>query len=302
MVRVTEVVNQEKQRGIGKSIKMKKKFSWKAFISIGLFYSFFIIFITGLALYISPPGRIAHWQEWKFMGITKENWEAIHVIFSFSFVILSIFHLFTVNWKAFWSYITKKKKKGLNKKREFYISTILIIGFFVGTYFSIPPFSSIMNLSETIKESWEDVNQQPPVSHAELLNLIELSKVVESLSLEQIIKQLENSEIKIDSVEQSLEEIAESNSTTPAALYGILKISGTTGGKGQGGGQGSGQGGGMGRKTVETIAFENGLDVDIMMDILWENNIEAKKNQSLREIAEINGISTMEIYNLLLAE
>lgn len=73
----------ERRKEIAKSIRMKKKFSWKAFISIGLFYSFFILFLTGLALYISPPGRVAHWQEWKFMGFTKENWEAIHVIPSF---------------------------------------------------------------------------------------------------------------------------------------------------------------------------------------------------------------------------
>ncbi|MCF8381466.1 MAG: DUF4405 domain-containing protein [Bacteroidales bacterium] len=280
---------------------MKNKFSWKAFVSIGLFYSFFIIFLTGLALYIAPPGRVAHWEEWTFLGFTKENWESIHVIFSFSFVILSVFHLFFLNWRIFWFYIKKKAVSGVNKKREFYVSTLLVIIFFAATYFSLPPFGSIMTLSTNIKESWEDTNSQPPVPHAELLNLEELAEVVNSLSLDQIIKIFEENSIKFDSIQQTMQEIAELNNTSPAGLYSILKLPKVEA-KGQGGG-GSGTGGGggtgIGRKTIETIAFETNQDTDSLLMILKENGFEASENQTLRDIAEEYDVPAMDIYDLI---
>ena len=284
---------------------MRKKFSWKAFVSIGLFYSFFVIFLTGLALYIAPPGRIAHWQEWKFLGFTKENWEAIHVIFSFSFVILSVLHLFFLNWRVFWFYIKKKAVSGVNKKREFYISSVIVAVFFIGTYFSVPPFGSIMNLSENIKESWEDTSSQPPVPHAEQLNLPELAELVDGFSLNQIIRIFDDNDIKYDSIQQTMEVIAEINETSAAGLYAILKMPTVTSkgqGRGSGSGSGSGGGSGIGRKTIESIAFETSQNIDSLMILLKENEIDATKDQIIRDIAEINEISAMDIYDLILAE
>lgn len=80
---------------------MKKKFSWKSFISFGLFFYFFVIFFSGIILYIAPPGRIANWTNWELIGLTKSQWQTMHTNFSYLFAILSIFHLFTANsaWK-----------------------------------------------------------------------------------------------------------------------------------------------------------------------------------------------------------
>ena len=133
---------------------MNKKFNWRAFISFGLTYAFFIILVSGIMLYMSPPGRYAHWVNWKILGFTKEGWQAIHTIFSYTFVILSVFHLFTVNWKVFLSYLKSKAKTGLNRKREFFISTALVLLFFFGVIFSVPPFKSVMDFGEYLTESW----------------------------------------------------------------------------------------------------------------------------------------------------
>ena len=60
--------------------KRKKKFSWRAFISMGLFYSLIIIFLTGIVLYLAPSGQVAHWVARnndkdieQIMQILKEN-------------------------------------------------------------------------------------------------------------------------------------------------------------------------------------------------------------------------------------
>ena len=79
---------------------MNRKFSWKAFISFGLAYMMVILLVSGLILYVSPPGRYAHWVTWTLWGMTKEEWQAVHTVFSFGFIILSVFHLFSANWKT----------------------------------------------------------------------------------------------------------------------------------------------------------------------------------------------------------
>ncbi|MCD6354134.1 MAG: DUF4405 domain-containing protein [Prolixibacteraceae bacterium] len=267
---------------------MKKKFSWRVFISFGLTYSFIILFISGIILYIAPPGRYAHWVNWKIMGATKEGWQAFHTVFSFTFVILSIFHLFTVNWKAFWSYLKTKSKTGLNKKREFFISTILSIAFFFGIVYSVPPFSNIMDLGEYFTASWEQEKEEPPIPHAELLTLVELAEQMKLSSVDEIIRKLTLHEIKFDNTGQTLQELAKINETTPLEIYEqISKKSGT-----------ERQGSGIGRKTIEDFAIEVGKSPEEVMRILKENGIEAEEWQTLRDIGDKNNMPPRDIFDL----
>jgi len=268
---------------------MKNKFSWKAFISFGLTYSFIFIFISGILLYMSPPGRYAHWVSWTILGLTKEGWQSIHTVFSYTFVILSIFHLFTVNWKQFLSYIKSKKSKGLNRKREFYFSTILAIAFFFGIIFAIPPFSSVMNFGEYLTDSWEKVEEEPPVPHAEQFTLEELAEQLHYPSVEKIIRKLDIHKIKYENTNlQTLQEIAKINETTPIDVYNLITQKTGT----------ERQGSGIGRKTIEDFAVEVGKTPDEVMKILKENGIEAKKGETLRDIGDNNDIPPRDIFDL----
>ncbi len=267
---------------------MKKKFSWKVFISFGLTYSFIIIFITGIILYIAPPGRYAHWVNWEILGFTKEGWQALHTTFSYTFVILSIFHLFTVNWKAFWSYLKLKKQKGLNKKREFYISTILTITFSLGIIYAVPPLKYVMDLGEYFTTSWEKVEEEPPIPHAELLTLIELADQMKLSSVEEVTRKLTQHEIKFDNTGQTLQELAKINGTTPLEIYNqISKKSGA-----------ERQGSGIGRKTIEDFAAEVGKSADEVLNILQEHGIKVEKGQTLRDIGDSKNIPPRDIFDL----
>lgn len=283
---------------------MKKKFSWKSFISFGLSYLFIILLVSGIMLYLAPPGRYAHWVNWKILGFTKDDWGAIHIIFSFTFIVLSIFHLFVINWKSFLLYLKSKKKKGINKNREFYWSTILTLIFFFGIIFSVPPFKYVIDFGEYLTESWEQVENEPPIPHAELLTITELAEKLEISSVDEIIQKLKNHDIKFDNTnEQTLQEIAEINSTTPIKIYEQItqqvksqQRGDGTQGRGQGGGQGGG--GGMGRKTIEDFATEVGETPDEVIKILHKNGIEVEKGQTLRDIGDKNDIPPRDIYEL----
>ncbi len=267
----------------------KQKFSWRSFISFGLLFSFLIIFFTGIILYIAPAGRIAHWVNWKLIALSKEDWQALHIIFSFLFVILSIFHLFSINWKVFLSYIKSKTSSGLNKKRELLISGILTILIFIGVLYSIPPFSSVIDLGESLTQSWEKKVEAAPIPHAELLTLIELSEQLENFSIEKIQNKLKANNIKYTSTDQTLSDIAKANNLTPLEVYNLITKTSMTGMAGSG----------IGRKPLEEVAKENGKDINDVLNILKENNIVATKEQTLKDIAAENDMAARDIFELI---
>ena len=201
---------------------MRKKFLWRSFISFGLVFTSFFVIVSGIVLYLAPAGRIAHWMSWRMFGLLKDDWQAFHTIFSCAFVILSIIHLFFLNWKAFWSYLKSKSKKGINRKRELFFSVIMISILFLGTFFKIPPFSSIMDFSETLAESWEEKEKAPPIPHAEKLNIIQLAELMKDLTEIQVLNRLRSNDIKVDNMEQTLTEIGKKNDKSPSELYEII--------------------------------------------------------------------------------
>lgn len=267
----------------------KTAFSWKAFISIGLFYSFFIIFFTGIILYLSPAGRIANWSNWKILGLTKSNWQSIHTIFSFSFAILSIFHLFTVNWKAFWSYLRNKSSQGLNKQKEFFLASVLTVLFFLGVIYAVPPFSSVMSFGSYLKDSWENTETAPPIPHAELLTLNELAQKLDSIPINKIVGKLESNKIKYNNTTETLEQIGALNNMAPTEIYQIITKKNPEGKVG----------GGMGRKTLEQIAKETNQDINQLLKILSDKQIKADKGQTLKDVAEENKMVPKDIYDLI---
>ena len=142
---------------------MKKTFSWRVFTSFGLFLSFFMLLVSGVVLYIFParsPGVL-----WTLGGLTKPAWQDQHIIFGFAFSLLSLGHLFLVNWHAFLSYLKAKATRGMQRPAE--LLTILVLTLIVGfgTWFGIQPFSAILDFGKKIYfhnlYSFKSLNAEP---------------------------------------------------------------------------------------------------------------------------------------------
>ena len=153
---------------------MNKSFSWRVFTSFGLFLSFFMLLISGVILYIFP-GRTPGFS-WEIAGLTKPAWQNQHIIFGFAFSLLSLGHLFLINWHAFLSYLKTKTTQGMQRPAE--LVTILILSLFVGfgTYFGIQPFSAILEFGKKISKSLDPKEKQVRKPLVERLTLAELSQ------------------------------------------------------------------------------------------------------------------------------
>ncbi len=145
---------------------MNRSFNWRVFTSFGLFLSFLMILISGLILFIFPartPGVM-----WQLFGLSKPAWQNQHIIYGFAFSILSLCHLFFINWKAFFTYVQSKTKEGLQNPGELLVIGALFLLFGFGTYFKIQPFSGILEFGKSISNSWDNKGKQDPDKRVDL--------------------------------------------------------------------------------------------------------------------------------------
>jgi len=200
----------------------KKRFHTRSFISFALFISMIWIFVTGTALYIAPPGRVAHWQFWTFLGFDKDQWQAQHTLFSYLFVVLACLHLFTLNWRNFWCYVVLKSRSGFRKSKEFVAAMLLMVLFFAGTIIEIPPFSSFFDLGESIGKTWEIDELKGPASHLENLSLERISNQYLETDVQEVIDKLHANQLIVQDKSQKLKDIAIANQLSPARIFSML--------------------------------------------------------------------------------
>jgi hypothetical protein len=271
---------------------MKRSFSWRVFISFGLFLALLMMLVSSVVLYIAPPGRVANWTDWRLIGLTRTGWRNQHLIFGFAFLLLSLFHLFLVNWKEFFSYLKAKTTQGIKNPAEL-ISILLLSSFFgIGTFYGAQPFSAIIGFGNSISSSWERSENRSPIPHAELLTLIQLSQQSGLGGDPDAMKtRLEKSGLKVGSVKETLAEIAEANGMAAEKVYEMLapaeKKRSTLSEKG------------FGQKTLKQIADEAGVSPTSLQLALNQKGIEAETDTSLKTIAEENGIQMRELRQLL---
>ena len=190
----------------------------RKYVSLFLFYTLLFLTVTGIVLFIMPPGRVAYWTGWHFLGLDKDQWDNLHIIFGFLMVFFGIWHL-TLNWRSFVSYL--KGKAGLFTSREFFITSLLVLLIASATLMNLPPFKTFIDFGTKIKKSWPKPKTMPPAPHAEIFPLKKIARLV-GISPERAVKILRSQGIKVNSVNEPLKKIAKTNHKTPAQIYELL--------------------------------------------------------------------------------
>jgi len=199
----------------------EKSLNFRAFTALTIFWSLIIEALSGLVLYTVPSGRVADWSHWTFLGFTKGEWETIHTIFSYVFLIFVSIHLYQ-NWRSILHYLRGKIRKYSRSRIEFFVSLFMIVLILIGTLISIPPFSSVMDLGSLIKDSWPANKDQPFLARAEKLSL---NRFVQELGLnpQKAVEFLEQKGIQVHDPQDSLKKTADLNKTSPSRIYLLLK-------------------------------------------------------------------------------
>jgi len=166
--------------------------------------------------------------------------------------------------------------------------------------------SYLLDLNEFVKAAWIVQDEyEPPFGHAELLSLKVFTKKME-IDLDKAVNELEAQGIIIENPEQTLEEIARDNETSPMNIYLQIKkfeprpeplsdqsytpesveFSGT----------------GIGNRSLVAMCERAGVDTSQALARLQAAGINTVGTKTLKVIAEENHLDAMDVLKIILIE
>ncbi len=259
--------------------------------------SFVLCIITSIILYIAPHGRVAYWSDWRLWGLTKTQWGDLHLNLGLLLLLAGFLHLY-FNWKPITAYLKNKAKQLSIFTVDFNVALtlMLLVGF--GTYFEVPPISSVLTLSNSIKDAASITYGEPPYGHAELSSLSMFSQKVD-LDLPTAIKLLKEAQIQFSDDSETIHEIAQINNIKPKQVYEIIKPASR---------QETINGHpvfpdspppGFGAKQLSMVCREYGLDQSALLQALSQKGIHVEADQSIKEIAAKNNSEPMAVFEMI---
>jgi hypothetical protein len=266
-------------------------FHWRVFVSFYVVLSFLTLAVSGLVLYVAPPGRVANWSIWTLGALSKAQWQAVHTLFSFMFIVAAGFHLY-FNWKVLMAYLRSKLVDGLRMKWELAgasAAAVLLLTFSIA---DLPPFSTVMAFGEGVKNSWSTSATEPPLPHAELLSVEKLADTVK-IPADKIMENLARNGIPVESRDVTIGQLAERHNLSPQQVYQKIqsddakpKVSVL-------------QSGGWGRMTVEQLCERAGITIDTGLERLRAQGLEATGSTGLRELGTRLGKSPIDAAKII---
>jgi len=284
---------------------LKNRQSTRSLTAFIVTWAFGILTITGLILYVVPQGRVAFWTNWSLMGLSKEQWADVHMMFGGIFIVAGIFHLY-YNWKPFKKFLAERVKGRLKVKQEFVIAMAFSVIIAMMSVFYIPPISWVFDLNAMLKDSWVTSPElEPPFGHAEEVSLAGISRRM-GLDLDKSVAALKLKGYKFTGPQDSLEKIATANGITPMAVYEVIRhyevppvpvpVSGMTIEEVENRYAGTG----LGRNTLVEVCEKIELAIATCTERLSAKGYEVSTQEKLKEAADRYEINPIDVLKMLL--
>ena len=189
--------------------------------SLTLVVSGCIELITSIVLYMIPSGRIAYWHDYRIIGLNKAQWRDIHTTVGTLFLLAAFIHIY-LNWRPILAYLKNKSKRLTIFNKNFNIALIISLYFMVGTLYSLPPMSQIVQFGKYLTVRGNSMYTEPPYHHAEKSSFKKFCAAM-SISSEEAADLLKQQDIFVDNFDKTMEQIAQNNSRSSQQLYEIIK-------------------------------------------------------------------------------
>lgn len=265
--------------------------------SLTMLISFVLCILTSVILYIVPHGRIAYWSDWRLWRLSKTQWSDLHLNLGILLLLAGFLHLY-YNWKPITAYLKDKAKTLKVFTVNFNVALMLTLAFGLGTYFHIPPMSTILNISESIKDAAVVKYGEPPYGHAELSSLKMFAKKV-NLDLKKSIELLQQAGIRYENEKMTIVEIAKENNVTPKQVYEIIGPAKKKNDAGAHSVFPDSPPPGFGRKKLAEVCVDFSLHIPDILHALSSKGVKAEPTHSIKEIATKNNMELMAIFEII---
>jgi hypothetical protein len=268
--------------------------------SMTMLVSLVLLVLNSIILYVVPEGRVAYWADWHFWGLTKTEWADQHVTVGFLFLLAGLLHIY-YNWAAVTSYLKNRLKEVRVFTPSFNTALLITAVVAVGTYFHVPPMSTVLAGGVWFKEAGAEKYGEPPYGHAELSSL-KLFAQKEGIDLDKALALLKQAGLQTEGAGQTLVSIAQKNKLTPQQVYAVIKPARKAV-------EEPPEGAapvfpdtpkpGFGRKTLEEACVELKIDYNAVSKGLQAKGMEIEAGKTIHEIAEANGKEPMEVFEAI---
>jgi hypothetical protein len=203
-----------------RGVPERHKFRLRSFVSFSVFFSFFVLAVSGIMMFFRPEGSIARWIDWTSLGLNKKGWEAVHIVLALLFAALAAIHT-VLNWRALLSGFRARMKGALRPRWE-----LAAAGLVVGLVLAISvaqwrPASGLMTWRAAIKAGQGVLKAEPPVLDADKLPLSEIARLA-GADADGIVRGLTGQGFDVLGPEDTLEKIALKAGTTPEKIYLLI--------------------------------------------------------------------------------
>ncbi|HSP89439.1 MAG TPA: DUF4405 domain-containing protein [Vicinamibacterales bacterium] len=270
------------------------KFHWKVFVSFYVVFSFLALAVSGIVLYVAPPGRVANWSVWQLLFLTKAQWQAVHTIVALAFLVAGAFHVY-FNWKVLVAYLKSKLQSGLRMKRELAAASLTGVAILAVSMTGVPPFGTVMDVGEEIKNSWSTSSSEPPVPHAELMTVEKLAETVK-IPVAKALANLEAKGVKGAQPTMIVQQVADENGLTPQQVYQRIqsedakpKVS-------------MAEGGGWGRMSVQQVCERYSIPVETGVARLQAAGFDVQAAAMIRDLASARGKTPIDIAKIVVGD
>lgn len=270
---------------------MKK---WRRVVSLTALTAFIGIILTSIILYSVPAGRVAYWSDWHLWGMSKTEWTNIHINLGALFLIAMILHIY-LNWSPIVSYLKTRTRKLRIFTKDFNAALVITIAVILGTYWMIPPFSTIIDISEGFKDAGAKKYGEPPYGHAELSSLQIFVKRM-GLDLDEARAKLAAAGIQEPDPNESLKDIAIKNNLNPQQVFLAIKPEEKTRQPGQ---MPDEHPSGLGKLLLSEFCLEYRMDPPEVVRALKEKNISARGDMTFKAIAEQHRMAPSDLYYMI---
>jgi len=268
----------------------------KRFVSLTLFWCALVLFFSSVVLFIEPHGRVAFWADWRMLGLTKQQWDNLHICSGTLFLLASLVHIW-LNWSLITTYLTRRFR-GTSSVPVLLGSITLVAFITIGTWLEFPPMKQFLQLNEAIKEAHTKKYGNPPFGHAELVPVGKLARFL-GIDAKEFVSAMEEAGIRVESARESLKEIGQKNCKSPSLLFDLtMKRLMAKGSRGAGN-LPKLPPPGTGKLTISDLSATYHIPQEELMERLKRAGIKAKGSQTLKEIALSSGKTTPEIYDIL---
>ncbi len=265
--------------------------------SMTMLVSVFVLILNSIILYIVPHGRVAYWADWHLMGLSKTQWGDQHITVGFLFLISSTLHMY-YNWKPIVAYMKNKAKEVKVFTPSFSVAFVVTALVVVGTYYPVPPMSTVIDFGEAIKDRGAEKYGEPPFGHAELASLKMFTKK-EGLDLKKSLELLQIAGLQVEGERDTLASIAKRNGLTPQGVYEVIQQAEKKTPKSSTVTMPDHPAPGFGKKSLAKVCEEYELNTEKIIKGLQSLGVTANSEMIIKDIASSHGKEPFELYEMI---